>query len=717
MLLEGEIDLVLALGIASAVGLALSALGFFLASRAWKAHRIAKAEVDAASRASSHNEKRLTEVLNGIPVALVETDTSGRFIFANRAAHQLLGRKDSELIGLRFHSATWGITYPDGRVIPPDLLPSARALRGQTVRGFQHIIANPASRKRMLVSVTASPIMNPAGEVVGSTAALVEIEGLSRPEGEDDVRPEAGFDRQYFDVASPPVVVLSPEGAILEANRAAAELLARPGESLAGRDWFETCAAEGEREAGRADLAALVEGEADTAQSTRMVRGRNGDEPRLLSDAAVRDQARNVVAVVRTLAEPSRVADRAESDPAFGHEQAAHASGEIGVWWLDGRTGAPEYSAAMLRMWGLPEDRQPTAEEQRRIVHPDDRARAEAAFQSAWAGSAARYACEYRIVRPDGSVRWIASRGEVVRDAKGAPLGMRGVGFDITETVAERETLKTELAVTSRALESAEASKKRVEEALARAQKLETVGRLTSGVAHDFNVLLGTVTGALEMIRRQTTSPDRVERLAEAALTAAQRGERLTRQLSAFARRPEFEPEAVEAVTAVRDLEPTFRRLAGGSAPISVVTPPSAGEIRIDRAMFETAMLNMLLNALDAVRGGGDVTVRVDLARIDGGAGEALRPGDYVRISVVDTGAGMSADVAARAFEPFFTTKEAGEGAGLGLAQVAAFARQSGGAADIKSAPGEGAAVSLLLPVRAAGLASPHPAAGLQAGG
>jgi signal transduction histidine kinase len=219
------------------------------------------------------------------------------------------------------------------------------------------------------------------------------------------------------------------------------------------------------------------------------------------------------------------------------------------------------------------------------------------------------------------------------------------------------------------------------------------------------------------MIRRQTNNPERVERLAEAALTAAQRGERLTRQLSAFARRPEFEPEAVEAVTAVRDLEPTFRRLAGGSAPISVVTPPSAGEIRIDRAMFETAMLNMLLNALDAVRGGGDIAVRVDIARVDAQPGEDLKPGDYVRISVVDSGAGMAADVAARAFEPFFTTKEAGEGAGLGLAQVAAFARQSGGAARIQSAPGEGATVSLLLPVRAAGLAGQTPIDGAAAGG
>src|SRR5690606_33801132 len=134
------------------------------------------AELDLAERNARASESRLFQILNAIPVALVETDMAGKFVFANRAAHQLLGRRDAELIGLRFHSATWGITYPDGRLIPPDMLPSARALRGQTVKGFQHVIAHPGTKRRLLVSVTAMPILNGVGEVTGSTAAIVEIE-------------------------------------------------------------------------------------------------------------------------------------------------------------------------------------------------------------------------------------------------------------------------------------------------------------------------------------------------------------------------------------------------------------------------------------------------------------------------------------------------------------------------------------------------------------
>ena len=230
MFLEGQINWMWVLGAVAVVGwlVGLIALWFALTNRS--RHVDASGQLDLVQRVAEDSQKRLFETLNAIPVALVETDKQGKFVFANRAAHQLLGRRDAELIGLRFHSATWGITFPDGRPVPPDLLPSARALRGQTVKGFHHLISNPATRKKMLVSVTAMPIENELGQITGSTAAIVETEGLQTPEV---IAPEpvqvVGDDltRRVFDAASSALVVVAANGLVREANRTALLVLGR----------------------------------------------------------------------------------------------------------------------------------------------------------------------------------------------------------------------------------------------------------------------------------------------------------------------------------------------------------------------------------------------------------------------------------------------------------------------------------------------------------
>ena len=169
----GTNDLILALGAGTALFLVVSLGAGILA--AMKTFQVKQFQdlLFKAERKIDTLERRMFNVLNAVPVALVETDNTGKFTFANKAAHTLLGRKDNELIGLRFHSATWGITFPDGRAIPADMLPIARTLRGQTVKGFQHMIVNHGTHDKVLVSVTSMPIMNSNGEVIGSTSAMV----------------------------------------------------------------------------------------------------------------------------------------------------------------------------------------------------------------------------------------------------------------------------------------------------------------------------------------------------------------------------------------------------------------------------------------------------------------------------------------------------------------------------------------------------------------
>src|SRR5690606_4139221 len=223
MFLEGQVNWMWVMGGLAVAGWIVGLIGLWLAATNRSRHVDASGQLDLVQRVAEDSQKRLFETLNAIPVALVETDYQGKFVFANRAAHQLLGRRDAELIGLRFHSATWGITFPDGRPVPPDLLPSARALRGQTVKGFQHLLANPASRRKMLVSVTAMPIENELGQITGSTAALVETEGLITPEIVAPETPVAddGLTRRVFDAAASALVVVGPDGAVREANRTA----------------------------------------------------------------------------------------------------------------------------------------------------------------------------------------------------------------------------------------------------------------------------------------------------------------------------------------------------------------------------------------------------------------------------------------------------------------------------------------------------------------
>ena len=265
MIMEGDIDWVPLLGLASAILGALALFFMFSAGRLGLAYRNATADRDRAEAEAEAHRARLVEVLAAIPVALVETDLQGRFVFANRAAHQLLGRRDQELLGLRFHSATWGITYPDGRVIPPELLPNARALRGQTVKGFQHVIAQPGTKRKLLVSVTAMPILNGVGEVRGSMAALVEIDSLNPA-----ASPEAELTRRVFDAAPSVLMVVGAEGQVREANRMASDLFGLEPDALRGRPFAELVAPEHRWEAAKAFALEVVRtGEAPPAPLER----------------------------------------------------------------------------------------------------------------------------------------------------------------------------------------------------------------------------------------------------------------------------------------------------------------------------------------------------------------------------------------------------------------------------------------------------------------
>jgi signal transduction histidine kinase len=272
------------------------------------------------------------------------------------------------------------------------------------------------------------------------------------------------------------------------------------------------------------------------------------------------------------------------------------------------------------------------------------------------------------------------------------------------EALLERrvEERTAELASANRQLASQIAERERVETVLRQAQRLEAVGQLTSGVAHDFNNLLMVVLGNIRQMQKALEDPTIQRRLAMMA-QAAERGAQLTAQMLAFSRRQKLEPRPVDLNETVQGMRDLLQATMGGSVRIDTVLQPKLWAAMIDPTQIELVILNLAINARDAMEVGGSLTVETANVTLDA----PVRPeepaaGDYVMVAVTDTGSGMSEEVLAKVFEPFFTTKEVGKGSGLGLSQVFGLAKQSGGGVRIDSAPGEGASVRVFLP-RAAG--------------
>jgi signal transduction histidine kinase len=299
----------------------------------------------------------------------------------------------------------------------------------------------------------------------------------------------------------------------------------------------------------------------------------------------------------------------------------------------------------------------------------------------------------HRVI--NGQDRWIRSSG--VKLGHDLAVTFR----DVTESVEARRDLEARVAERTAALEASIAERAKAEAALAQALRLETVGRLTGGVAHDFNNLLTVIVGGLDMILRHPNDEARVRRLAEAALSAGQRGERLTRQLLAFSRNQELKLETVDIPVLVTRAESLLARAVGEAMTLTLLCDPRAGASKVDAAQFEAALLNLVVNAVDATPDDGEITIEVTSVRLTEGEVADTGAGDYVRVAVTDTGTGMPPEVLARVFEPFFTTKDVGKGTGLGLAQVYGFLRQSGGGVSIDSVEGRGSTVALYLPATA----------------
>ena len=282
-------------------------------------------------------------------------------------------------------------------------------------------------------------------------------------------------------------------------------------------------------------------------------------------------------------------------------------------------------------------------------------------------------------VRKDGTRFWANVVIDPIRGERGELLGYAKVTRDISERKEAEQALA------------------QAQEELMQSQKLEAIGRLTGGVAHDFNNLLMAVSGSLELLRKRLPGDERSLRLLDNAMQGIQRGTTLTQRMLAFARRQELSPAIVEVGQLVGGLTDLMARTLGPSIEIDTTIPADLPPIMIDENQLELALLNLAVNAKDAMPQGGRLTIAAETA--DGRQNASLKPGKYVRLSMKDTGTGMDAATLSRAMEPFFTTKGVGKGTGLGLAMVRGLSEQSGGTVSIESEEGRGTTVSMWLPI------------------
>ena len=497
-------------------------------------------------------------------------------------------------------------------------------------------------------------------------------------------------------VASVPagLLLLSADLHVLSANRAFLEAFRLGEEEVVGRDLKQLVRADRlVRNAGRVL-------ETGTAQPGALydlyVYARRETKPARVAMTPIRmadDAPPELLLVIEDLTAEERLqAARQESEERY--RDLIQGLDAI-VWEADARTLTFSFvSGRAETVLGYPVDRwlrEPDFWAKR--IHPEDRDAVMRVYREALAGRR-DHEFEYRAVAADGREVWLRDIVHVVRDADGQPVTLRGLTVDLTE------------------LKRSERALHQSEEQLRQAQKMDAVGKLAGGIAHDFNNLLMVIRGDSDLMLRRLPPGHPLRPNAEGVREAADQAATLTRQLLAFSRKQVVAPRLVDLNGIVASIHAMLERLLGETINLVTVTAPDLGGVKADPGQMEQMILNLCVNARDAMPDGGRLTVRTANVDLDEEAAKEwsdARPGPYVTLEVSDTGGGMDPETRAHLFEPFFTTKEQGKGTGLGLSTVYGTVQQSGGHISVESEPGHGSTFRVYLPRVAAPVIVPEP--------
>ncbi len=647
-----------------------------------------------SDRAATLSEERNRQIIDSATdFAIIATDLDGRVTRWNEGAHRVLGWTEAEMLG---------------ETLARCFLPEDRA-RGQPVAERQASLGAGGDtdegwrqRKggdRFWATGQLTPIRDADDVVIGFVEilrdrtrqrlaaerlaasesrlaeALAELQVANAGLASGMAATAAERDRMWE--MSPDLLhVTTNDGVFVRVNPAWTTLLGYDPRDLVGID-ARTLLHPDDFAAADAARRAIVDGTAGDATLSRENRVRHRDGSyRWFSWLLVPTPGnRQIYATGRHITLEKEREEKLRDTREFAR-LALGAIGGVGVWTYDIRADIYYCDSAIAELYGLdPTDG--VLGVSRAIflgnVHEDDRAALDEVLAAGMAGPG-DIELEYRLCRSDGTMRWVLSRGHTAFDDAGAPIRRTGIGVDMT-----RQRL--------------------IEEQLRQSQKVEAVGQLTGGVAHDFNNLLTVIRGSVDLLRRPEITEARRARYIDAISDTTDRATKLTSQLLAFARRQALKPEVFDVRDSVAAIEGMLGTLIESRIRLVIDLADQPCSVNADRSQFDTAIVNMVVNARDAMAGEGVLTIRV--GAID--AMPALRahpvlPGAFVTVALTDTGTGIVTDQIDRIFEPFFTTKGVGQGTGLGLSQVFGFAKQSGGDVIADSVLGEGATFTLYLP-------------------
>ena len=613
--------------------------------------------------------------------AIAFTDVHGRISFVNRAFVRLWGYERAADVGGRLLSS----------FVEPDQAPDdAPATLNVCSNWTGEALGIASNGHRFPIAGSITRIDEPAGGLAGFVASFRDVSDRAR--AEQALRESEERYRSLVESALDTIFTSDAEGRFLYVNNAAAGALGLTPEQVVGRtvnELFPPHVADryraGVRQVVETGKTLATEDQSEVGGQVRwfstIVQPMRGADGQIVAaQAIVRDITTRKFAEDRLTRSEERL------------NQAIRVA-DIGFFDHDHLKNERYWSPELRRIAGLaveePLPPHPSTDGADNVmwIHPEDRSMIVEAVKRAHAPqSDGFYDVEYRFIRPDGAPRWLKVRSQTFFRGEGEarhPVRTVGGAQDITD----RKT--------------ADADRVRLQDQLTQAQKMESVGRLAGGVAHDFNNMLSVITGHAELALHATGSGDPVRADLEEIRAAARRAADLTRQLLAFARRQVVAPKVLDLNAAVSASLGMLRRLIGEDLELTWTPSDEAGRVRIDPSQVDQVLTNLAANARDAIEGVGRVTVqtgRATLGHAECQRHEGLVPGPYAVLEVADTGRGMDAETAAHLFEPFFTTKPVGRGTGLGLATVYGIVKQNDGCIEVVSEVGRGTTVRIFLP-------------------
>ena len=636
------------------------------------------------------------ELLDALPAAIYLTDADGRVIFYNDACIAFSGR--APVIGSDYWCVTWRLYWPDGTPMPHDQCPMAVALReDRPVRGAEAIAERPDGTRVPFIPYP-TPLHDASGRLVGAVNMLVDI--TQRRKAEEALRQvnemleqrieartkqmadayerlrqsERRFRLLVGSVVDYAIFMLDENGFVTNWNAGAERIKGYSSDEIVGQH-FSIFYTPEDRAAGvpeRVLKVARRDGRYE-AESWRVRKGGERFWANVVIDA-VRDDHGAIIGFAKVTRD---FTERRRSEQAL-IESERMARGIVDtaldafVQW-DQRGIIREWNPQAEAVFGWPRAEAIGKVLSGLLLPPDQRAAFHGDLESFLAGGAAGFLGHRQqrdLLRRDGTLVTVELAATALQRSE--DFVFNGFIRDLTDKIA-------------------------AESALHQALKMEAVGQLTGGIAHDFNNLLAAIIPSIEMARMRLSDNPSAKYL-DSALRAAERGASLTRQLLSFARKQELAVERVDVNRLLGAICELLPRTLGPNAQIRAELAHDAGQILIDPNQLELAILNLAINARDAMPEGGTLTIAASRARHGDAARWGIVSDDYVMIAVSDTGIGMTAEVRSRAFEPFYTTKDVGKGSGLGLSMVYGFVQQSGGTIVLESERGRGTTVRLFLP-------------------